>query len=539
MANKLIYFILVQRIQIMTHIVYTFRLFLVFIGLMLCYSCSNENPSGETAPISIEDTSSINVVKVNQKPDDESTESIGEANIIAAIDRFVDDNDLRYAGISINVTDTKDGKVLGSYNPRMSLVPASSMKVVTTAAALKALGDDFTFKTFLEYDGELIDGTLKGNIYITGQSDPTLGTHQNEVNTKSNYTMNTFASVITKKGIQKIEGAVVGDASYLPSQVNCPTWQWDDLGNYYAGGIWGLNYHENLYFLEFQQTSKLGGQPKINKIYPAVPNLVVENEVVSAKAGSGDNAYIFGAPYNYNRFVRGTIPVGSNPFTIKGSIPEPAAFAAHYLEKALEKKDIKITQPSTTQRQLKSNKTRTNIIINESEPLLEIAKLTNYKSVNLYAEALLRVMNKEAGGDGSLEKAIETLYDFWEAEGLAKDGLFIADASGLSSKNGVSAYHFTKMMEIISKDKAWYDSFLQTLPTAGKSGTLQRMLKGTIAEGKIQAKSGTHSNARSYTGYATNRAGNRLAFSIIVNNFSCGLGDMRKKMEKLMVAFCE
>lgn len=523
----------------MSYIVYTFRLFLVFLGLMLCYSCSNEKISKETPLASIEDSTSADVVKVNQKPNDESNEATGKANIIAAIDRFVDDIDLRYAGISINVTDTKDGKILGSYNPELSLVPASSMKVITTAAALKMLGDDFTFKTFLEYDGEISNGTLDGNLYITGQADPTLGSPNLESTKDLDDITNIFLEACRKKGIQKVEGHIVGDGSYLPSQVNCPTWQWDDLGNYYAGGIWGLNFHENLYFLEFQQIGKLGGQPKINRIYPEVPNLKIENEVVSAEAGSGDNAYVFGAPYNYTRFVRGTIPVGSRPFTIKGSIPEPTAFAAYHLEKALKKEGINITQSSTTQRELKSNKTRTNIIINESESILEIARLTNYKSVNLYAEALLRIMNKKAGGDGSLEKAIETLYDFWEANGLAKEGLFIADASGLSSKNGVSAYHFTKMMELIAKDKEWYNSFLKTLPTVGKTGTLKRMLKGTIAEGKIQAKSGTHSNARSYTGYATNRAGDRLAFSIIVNNFSCGLGDMRKKMEKLMLAICE
>ena len=189
---------------------------------------------------------------------------------------------------------------------------------------------------------------LRGNLYLKGFGDPTLGSDQMNEAEELDVVMEKFRLAIQQKGIRKIEGQIIGDGSYYGTDVNCDTWQWNDLGNYYAAGVWGLNIHENLYYLRFRQNATLGQTPAIAAIEPFIDGLAFYNEVQSAKRGSGDNAYIYGAPYDFTRYVRGTIPVGSKLFSIKGSMPDPPLFAAQYFKDKLEEVGIASTRPATT-----------------------------------------------------------------------------------------------------------------------------------------------------------------------------------------------
>ncbi|NJK83070.1 MAG: hypothetical protein HC912_03880, partial [Saprospiraceae bacterium] len=136
------------------------------------------------------------------------------------------------------------------------------------------LGTDFRFKTELQYDGTLdANGVLKGNLYIKGYGDPTLGSPEMENSLPLAALLSTWVEAVKKAGIRQIDGKIVGDASYFKGGESGDTWQWYDLGNYYAAGIWGLNIHENYYYLHFQQVNQLGDTPPIAKIDPMLPNL--------------------------------------------------------------------------------------------------------------------------------------------------------------------------------------------------------------------------------------------------------------------------
>lgn len=213
--------------------------------------------------------------------------------------------------------------------------------------------------------------------------------------------LNTFISEIRKMGITKIEGKIIGDDSYFNSTELQPvTWQWNDLGNYYGAGPSALNFHENLYYLYFNRTNSIGSLTSVNKITPKIPYLTFQNEVRIGAKGSGDDAYIFGAPNTYDRYIRGTIPPGTSNFKIKGSVPNPAYFAAYSLMETLENNGIKTKKVATTELERiregeKSTTARTVIYTHQSPMIKEIIARANEKSNNLYCEALLKAMGKK------------------------------------------------------------------------------------------------------------------------------------------------
>ncbi|MEM7106033.1 MAG: D-alanyl-D-alanine carboxypeptidase/D-alanyl-D-alanine-endopeptidase [Bacteroidota bacterium] len=467
------------------------------------------------------------------------------SGVSKAIEVVADDPALKHASFGVCVIDVEANEVVAAHNPDISLIPASSLKTVTTATALAILGSDFQFKTEIAYDGTLSsDGVLDGNLYIKGYGDPTLGSSEMVGYPGMNEVFRIFVEAIRQKGIKKITGLVVGDGTHFETAVSAPTWQWNDIGNYYGAGASGLNINENLYRLNFQLSSTLDKGPKVSSVDPEIPYLIFVNELGSAGKYSGDNAYIFGAPYTYTRHIRGTLPIGNREFTIKGSIPDPAYFVASTLVTKLEAVGISTSKFSTTQRELiregnASNTKRIVIHTHKSPPLWQIVERANRESVNVYCETLLKEMGKKQLGEGSTAAGLQAVQTFWEGRGLNWDGFVMKDGSGLSPRNTVTARHLAGLLRKVAKDQGIYSYFYESLPIAGQNGTLKNMLKGTAAEGKLRAKSGSMSRVRSYSGYVRTKSGKMLSFSIIANHFLGKSSLMRKKMETIMAALAE
>ncbi len=460
------------------------------------------------------------------------------------IQSFVSDTEMANASISVSVTDTRTGKMLASYESNKSLIPASSIKVITTATALAILGKDYRFKTELSYDGIITkDGVLKGNIYIKGYGDPTLGAMDKPIGNASwESLMKEWVDKIKSKGIKKIEGKIIGDATVFESAVLSPSWQWNDIGNYYGAGAFGLNINANTYELEFKKNPTQGGKPTVLRTIPYIQNLLFINELESGAWNSGDNCYIYGGPYEYTRFLRGAIPSGDGKFVVKGSIPEPVFTCAALLLQELESQSIPTSKLATTIMESKrdgtfSNARRTLLHTHESLPLIDIINITNEESINLYCEAMLKTIAKKQKGIGSLEKGVEAIMEYWENKGFESKGFFMEDGSGLSPRNAISSKHFAEILRLISNDPILKEDFKKSLPVGGKTGTLENMFRNSPARGKIFAKTGSMSRIRSYTGYVEANSGKELSFSIIINNYTCSSSIARQKLEKLMESF--
>jgi D-alanyl-D-alanine carboxypeptidase/D-alanyl-D-alanine-endopeptidase (penicillin-binding protein 4) len=465
------------------------------------------------------------------------------AGIQRAVQQFTADPALKHAGVGISVVEIQTNQMAASHQPNLSLVPASSLKVVTTSTAMAVLGASYRFLTQLEIGGTVQGKVLQGHVYVTGFGDPTLGSPTMPGAMPMEALMAKLRETLLNKGIRTVNGYVVGDGTWFPADAAGGGWAWADLGNYYASGAWGLNLHENYYFLRFQRSASVGATPRIALIEPHVPGLEFFNEVKQAAPQTGDNAYIFGAPFTGLRYVRGTIPAGAGQFTIKGSLPDPPYFLAYHLRQALVNAGISCAKGPESmlqlQRQGHQKPAGVQVLYRHYSPALkEIIREAHYESNNLYCEALPRTLGKKQKKEGSAEMGVQALREFWEQRGLSFSGCHLEDGSGLSAGNAVTARFFTDLLGKIGRDPKWFPTFSSTLATAGQSGSLKDKFKGTAAEGRLLAKSGSLSRVRSYVGYAKNKKGQWFAFAILVNNYEGSGTTIRQKMEKLMLAFC-
>jgi D-alanyl-D-alanine carboxypeptidase/D-alanyl-D-alanine-endopeptidase (penicillin-binding protein 4) len=418
-----------------------------------------------------------------------------------------------HATIGIYAVDSRDGKVVAEKNIVTSLVPASCMKIVTTAAALHILGADSRFATSLEYDG-LIDSdhVLHGNLYIRGGGDPCLGSDRMAGSLSWQRQMEVWVEAVQGLGIQRIVGKVIGDASLWETALAVPSWSWEDLGNYYGAGASALSFHENEYRLVFKPGKTVGDPACILQVIPPVPRLVLQNNVTTGAAGSGDQACIYGSEVSWAQWVRGTIPAAVSEFAIRGAIADPALYVADLLQTTLEEKGVAVDL-----QQVASRGKRTAFHTTYSPSVKEIVRWTNQKSINLYAEHLLKKMGEVVYQEGSTAAGIKAVTNFWSRQKVDLEGFSMADGSGLSRKNLITVKQLVQMLLKIEKSP-FYEILRDSFPQVQDS---------------IRAKSGSMSLVKGYAGYA-----GPIAFAIFVNQCADHL-EIKKTIDSLFAKITE
>lgn len=468
-----------------------------------------------------------------------SEAGVKENNLQLEIEAFAKGKGLKNASVGFLVIDPSTGNVVASLNPDMSLSPASTLKLFATATALELFGEYHRFETVVEYDGTLdASGTLTGNIYIRGGGDPVLGSPR----FSAHYAdfIGKWVAAVQQLGIKRIHGGVVGDDQIFSQNIVPRDRTWEDMANYYGTGGCGLSIFDDVYEVTLKSPAVEGLPTTLVKVEPAIPGLTHQNYVLSSNV-TEDRAFIFGAPYVYQRFIEGTIPKAKTEFTIKGAIPDPAWYAAYLLSQRLEESGIVIESAPSAVRIMKLNgtytsKERKKITSTLSPPLINIVTKTNKISYNLYPEHLVCHIGLRQAGKGDCETGVEAMKAFWVAKGMDSEGLFIADGSGLSRYNMISARHLTFLLTYMLTKSKNAESFIASLPVSGKDGTLQSLCSGTVAQHKIQAKSGSIEKVRAYAGYANTLTNKQLVFAIMVNNYTCSDRDMRDKLEDLLIS---
>jgi len=440
----------------------------------------------------------------------------------AEIYNLQDDPDIVHGTWGICVLDIKKDSVIAEYNSGVGLVPASSLKVVTTVAALSTLGENYRYETKIQYDGTLdtINGVIYGNLYILGSGDPTLGSKffQGEKDTLSLSLK--WAMLLRAKGIRKIEGSVIADPGIFETESVPDNWTWGDMGNYFGAGPSGLNYRDNQ-FRVYYQSGNEGDTARITKTVPALPGIHMFSTVKAG--GTKDYANFYGAPFDNLRYATGTIPPNKTDFEVDVSMPDPAYCCAYELDSVLRKNYVSILgKPYSLQGPGKSGitdrKHRITLLSEFSPKLSDIVYWTNKKSINLYAESMLKTMAYKKTGIGSLNNGTDAVTAFMVTNRIDIHGLHLNDGSGLSRSNAITPRQFVAMLRI-AKRAPFFKAFYKSLPEHSPT---------------VVAKGGYITRVRSYTGYATKKNGELLAFSLIANNYDCLPADMVKKLEKLL-----
>jgi D-alanyl-D-alanine carboxypeptidase/D-alanyl-D-alanine-endopeptidase (penicillin-binding protein 4) len=448
----------------------------------------------------------------------------------AFLDEFINNSGLQHASVGVLVMDAENGEVVLEHQPDLTLVPASLQKLLTSAAALQTFGASHIFETQLLYQG-IIDsaGVLHGDVILRGGGDPTFGsprfaTHYGDV-------MQQFAEVMVQAGIKQVEGDIIADASLFGSPQLAGSWIWEDIGNYYGAAPCGLNYRDNSFEITFS-TRATGTATQIVKTTPDIPDVTFRNSVMAG--GSGDKAYIYGSYLSNIREISGTLPPYRKVFTIHGALPDPALTAANQLIAEMTRKGIVVRGAARSEYQNLESENEQVLLKIASPPLAEIMGELNQQSINLYAETMLLHLALYAGEKPIIINGCEVLTKFWKEKGMDIDGLFIEDGSGLSRANGITARQLAfAIRETMNSENG--DTFLASLPVAGRSGTLQYFGKNTPIVGKWRAKTGNMSRVTGYAGVLTNATDRDKIVVVMVNNFICTRLEIQRAIERLVV----
>lgn len=453
------------------------------------------------------------------------------------VDEFKNNKELKNAQWSVSAKYVNSGKEIISYNSNHSLAPASGLKLITTAAALDALGEDHKFKTKIYYEGEIRDNVLYGNLYVVGGLDPTLGSDQVRGSLPLDSLMLKWKNKLKAKGIKKVNGSIIADDLLFSDNPISGKWYWEDMGNYYGASCNALCINDNLYKLYFEPSNKAGEPAKLLRMEPKIPNITFTNFMKTGERGSGDNGYIYCAPRQFNAHLRGTVPAGYNEFSIKGSIPDPALFAVQYLTNFLNSNGIQVTGEAS---KLKAEKTYNDdqlIDIHFSPPLREINYIINKESFNLYAEQILIAMGLEKYGRAEREAGIDYVNEFLESNNINIDGLMLYDGSGLSRSNAITTDLMSDMLSALT-DKQYYEDYTYSMSLAGDPddiGYFSNFGNDTVIDENVKIKSGSIANVKSHHGYVRDKSGDLITFSFIANNFSCDGSLITKIHKKLLI----
>jgi len=429
-----------------------------------------------------------------------------------ALDHLLADPALNGASVSLMVRDARSGNTLYQHDPRSRLTPASSLKLLTTAAAMDVLGPHYRFSTQLLSSGARQGERLNGNLYLRGLGDPTIQWADYQA----------LAAQLASQGIRQVQGDLVFDDTWFDAERLGVDWAHDDESTYYGAQISALTVSPDTDFdagtlLVTARAPAVVGQPVSVEISPATDYVQISNRAVS---GPG-NSYGLNRQHGTNLLrLSGAVAPGKQSRQAV-SVWEPTQLVANLFERALAEQGISVQGRRVIGGV--SPAMATVLAVHESAPLQELITPLLKLSNNSMAEALLKAMGRKTANAGTAAAGTAAVAGFLKRQGLDPATLNQVDGSGLSRRNLVSAQNLTDLLLAASK-QPWFNAWYDALPIAGNQdrmtgGSLRYRLRGTPAENNLHAKTGSMGGVSSLTGYVTDADGRKLVFSMLTNNY--------------------
>ncbi len=422
------------------------------------------------------------------------------------------------------IVDAESGETLYEQNADKYFVPASNMKLFTTALALAKLGQDYRYHTTLETRGTLSsEGVLSGDLTLVGRGDPNLSNRKFPYELKEEFdgqpekALVELADAVVAKGVKEITGDVIGDDSYFPRERYPNGWEIDDMVWEYGAAISAIVVDDNTVALTLTPGEQ-AGNPVQAAVNPATPDFTVENNVLTSAAEVKPDLTLTREPGANVVVVKGSLPAKSAPRKLVLAIEEPAQHAATLLKRLLQERGIKVGGVARGHHE-NGEAAGDPVILAEhvSVPLGDEVKLINKISQNLHAEMLLRTAARQSGVWATPDELMKVPSDFYAVAGIAPGDVIQSDASGLSRHDLVTPRAIVTLLGFAQK-QSWFAPYSASLPVAGVDGTLEDRMKNTLAAGRIHAKTGSVEHVRTLSGFAETPGGRRLIFSFLSNN---------------------
>lgn len=432
------------------------------------------------------------------------------------LDDILTDPRLDGAQASVVVADAESGQVLYEHQPEDRLMPASNSKLLSSAAAMDILGPDYTWSTEVLTTGRQAGGVVLGDVYLRGTGDPTLLYEDYQA----------LAKQLKDSGVRQILGNVVADDTRFDDERFHWGWNVSDEQYYYGAPISALtvapntDYDAGTVIVTIAPGDKVGDKPKVS-VFPDTGFMKIENTATTGEAGSA-----LSLPLNRKHgedvlTVSGTIAVDANPTNSWRAVWDATGHATAVFQKALEEQGIRqigktrfgVATPASA-RVLASHESMT-----VAELLNPFMKLSN----NGHAEVLVKTIGHETSGAGTWSAGIAATNESLARYGMDDSAYVLADGSGLTRRNWVSAEQFATMLVAVQEEE-WFDTWHQELPIACAGerfagGTLNSRMCGTPAEKNAHAKTGSLTGATALSGYVTDADGRELVFAIVLNYY--------------------
>ena len=456
--------------------------------------------------------------------------------VASRIEEILYDADFRSAYWGALVVDLDTGERLYESNAYGRFIPASNMKLFTTAAALDALGPRFRYATRLYADGEIQNGTLLGSLVVRGSGDPTFGGRY----TAGDMTMafRGWADSLRAAGVRRIVGPVVGDDDVFDEVGLGTGWAWDDLVYAYAAPVSGLQFNEGT--VELTVTGTALGQPARVSVAPDGGYIRLANLTTTGTPAQERYARALGSD---DVTVRSTVAPGEVQ-TEAVSVVNPTDYFVSTLVAVLRRQGIEVDGASVDvdtwgARPQYSRMRR--IATHLSPELSSIVGVTNTDSNNLYAEQILRTMGAYAYTGtqyalGSTEAGVVAGEPFLRRIGIEPADLTFADGSGLSAMNRLTPQAIITLLTAMHEypDVATRNAFYRSLSVGGVTGTLSNRYRGGLARNNVHAKTGYISGARTLSGYVTAANGHTIAFSLMCNNYQTSTSRVNRAQDAVV-----
>jgi len=461
------------------------------------------------------------------------------ADLLQTIDALMQASPVARASVGIHVVDLKTGNTLYSRSADRLFLPASNMKLFTAALALERLGPDYRMTTRLVRapSGDLIlvgggDPSMSGRTYPYQKDAPAANPLR---------AIEELADQAVAAGIVRVDGDIVGDDQLYPWAPYPPSWTEDDMIGEDGAPVSALTVNDNAITLAIHPAAQAGDLAAIS-FEPAFEYYAVDNRVLTVAGEKEARIRLTRMPGSRQLLVWGTIPLAGATARETVAVDDPALFAACALYDALARRGVAIRgRPVARHRSVSEDPWPVEgdvIATRTSPPMVEMLQVIEKVSQNLHAELMLREVARVTRGAGTRESGLQELAAWLTSIGIKTEEWRAEDGSGLSRNDQVSPHAVTRLLSHMAASKngaAW----LSLLPVGGEDGTLANRLC-CVSEGRqVRAKTGTLTRAIALSGYADSRTRGRLAFSILVNNFSAPQAEVRAWIDRIALALVE
>jgi D-alanyl-D-alanine carboxypeptidase/D-alanyl-D-alanine-endopeptidase (penicillin-binding protein 4) len=470
---------------------------LVFSALSVAASCAKSPPTTAAGP--------------NRSGSTTTRDDLGRS-----VQQLLTDPAVDHANWAVLVRSLSDGATVFSLNAHKFLVPASNQKVLTSAAAAERLGWDYRYTTRILATGPIKGGTLEGDLVVVGNGDPSINPrHEDRWGV-----FDRWADQLAGRGIRIVDGRLIGDDNAFAEPGWGDGWAWDDIAFGYGAPVSALQYHENELEILVGPGMETGARAIISSS-PLGSGMTIDHGVTTVAAGSPTRITQQRVPGSNLLRLSGQVALDGPTRTVRAGVENPTLMYVNALREALGRHGIFVSGGTVDVDDLRTPPAldgATEMLVDRSPPLSELVDVTLKWSRNLYAETLLYSLSPP-DAPATAASGLRALQDTLGTWGVAADWYLPRDGSGLSRYDYLTPNALVSLLTHLWNDPRHKEMFRGTLPVAGVAGSIADRLKGTAAEGRVWAKTGSMSQVRSLAGYLQTQADEPMVFAILVNGF--------------------